>query len=89
MARGASPSAVVGSILLRGLVLVGAGLALGLAVALALSRFTASLLYGIVPTDPVTFLGVPAILTLASLVALLIPARRASRIEPMVALRNE
>jgi predicted permease len=89
MALGASPSAVVGSILLRGLVLVGAGLALGLAVALALSRFTASLLYGIVPTDPVTFLGVPAILTLASLVALLIPARRASRIEPMVALRNE
>lgn len=89
MALGASPSAVVGSILLRGSVLVGAGLALGLTVALALSRFTASLLYGIMPNDPVTFLGVPAILMAGSLVALLIPARRASRIKPMVALRNE
>ena len=73
----------------QGLLLVGAGLAVGLAVALALSRFTASFLYGIVPTDPVTFVGVPAFLVAAFLAAILLPARRASRIEPMMALRNE
>ncbi len=89
MALGASPLSVAGSILCQGLVLVAAGLALGLAVAFALSRFTASLLYGIPPTDPVTFVGVPLILAGASLTALLLPARRAARIEPMTALRNE
>jgi predicted permease len=89
MALGASPSALVTSILLQGLVLVGAGLAVGLMAAFAMSSVTASLLYGIPPADPITFLGVPAILTIASLAALLVPARRASRVEPMAALRNE
>jgi predicted permease len=89
MALGAQPSRVAGSILRQGFALVGAGLALGLVVAFWLSRFTASFLYGIVPTDPVTFLSVPVILVVASLAALLLPARRASRIEPMTALRNE
>ena len=68
---------------------VGAGLAIGLPVALALSRFVASLLYGIAPTDPLTFLGVPAVLIAAFLAAVFLPARRASRIEPMTVLRNE
>jgi predicted permease len=89
MALGASPSRVAGTIVGQGLLLVGAGLAAGLLVALALSRFTASFLYGIVPTDLVTFLGVPAVLIAAFLAAILVPARRASRIEPMTALRNE
>jgi ABC-type antimicrobial peptide transport system permease subunit len=89
MALGARPHRVARSILLQGFVLVGAGLAIGLVVAFWLSRFTASFLYGIVPTDPVTFLSVPVILAVASLAALLFPARRASRIEPMTALRNE
>ena len=89
MALGARPSRVAGTIVGQGLLLVGAGLALGLLVALALSRFTASFLYGIVPTDPVTFLGVPAVLIAAFLAAILLPARRASRIEPMTVLRNE
>lgn len=80
---------VAGSILRQGFVLIGAGLALGLAVAFTLSRFTASLPYGIVPTDPVTFPGVPAILIIVSLAALFLPARRACRIEPMTASRNE
>jgi putative ABC transport system permease protein len=69
--------------------LVGVGTAVGLAGAFALSRFTASLLYGIVPTDPVTFIGVPVILITASLAAVILPARRAARIEPLVALREE
>jgi putative ABC transport system permease protein len=89
MALGASPLSVAGSIVNRGLALVGAGLGLGLVVALMLSRFTASQLYGVSPTDPVTFFGVPVILFAASLAALLIPACRAARIEPMTALRDE
>jgi predicted permease len=89
LALGAQPRAVYGAILRQGMGLVGVGLAVGLAVAFALSRFTASLLYGIVPTDPVTFLGVPVILVAASLVAVILPARRAARIEPLVALREE
>lgn len=89
MALGASSRSVAGSILRQGLTLVGAGLAIGLGVASMLSRFTASLLYGIVPMDPVTFVGVPAILIGTSLAALFLPARRAAGIEPMTALRNE
>jgi predicted permease len=89
MALGARPISVGGTILRQGFLVVGAGLAIGLAAAFALSRFTASLLYGIAPTDPVTFVGVPAILVVASCVAILLPARRASRIEPMAALREE
>jgi ABC-type antimicrobial peptide transport system permease subunit len=85
MALGARPFTVGGAILRQGLGLVGDGLA----AAFALSRFTASLLYGVVPTDPVTFLGVPAILVVASQAAVLLPARRACRIEPMAALREE
>jgi ABC-type antimicrobial peptide transport system permease subunit len=69
--------------------LVGVGLAIGMVAAFALSRFTASLLYGVVPTDLVTFLGVPVILVAASLAAVILPARRAARIEPLVALREE
>ena len=89
LALGAQSRAVGGAILRQGMRLVGVGLAVGLAAAFALSRFTASLLYGIVPTDPVTFIGVPVILVAASLAALILPARRAARIEPLVALREE
>jgi ABC-type antimicrobial peptide transport system permease subunit len=89
MALGARPSRVAGRIVGQGLLPVGVGLAIGLPVAFALSRFTADFLYGVVPTDRVTFLGVPAVLIAAFLAAILLPARRASRIEPMTALRNE
>jgi predicted permease len=89
MALGARPVAVGGSILRQGMVLVSGGLALGLAAAFVLSRFTASLLYGVTPTDLATFLAVPIILAATSLVAILLPARRASRIDPMGALREE
>jgi predicted permease len=89
IALGASQRGVAGSILWRGLGLVGTGLGAGLITASMLSRFTASLLYGIVPIDPVTFLGVPIILIAASFVTLILPANRASRIQPMTALRSE
>ncbi len=66
-----------------------AGAVVGLAGALLVSRLMAKMLYGVRPTDPVTFAGVAIVLGLAALLATCVPARRATRIEPMVALRNE
>jgi ABC-type antimicrobial peptide transport system permease subunit len=70
-------------------VLAAIGIAIGLAIALSLTRFAASQLYGISATDRVTFLAVPAILLGVALVAILVPALRAARIAPMSALRFE
>jgi ABC-type lipoprotein release transport system permease subunit len=61
----------------------------GTLAALALRRFVASLLYGIAPTDPVTFAAVAALLALVALGAGYVPARRAARVDPAVALRSE
>jgi len=69
------------------LALVGA--AIGIAGALALSRLMASQLYGVRPTDPVTFISVAALLLIVALAASYLPARRAMRVEPMAALRYE
>lgn len=65
------------------------GVAIGLAAALALARFLASLLFGISQYDAVTFLGVPALLAGVALAASLVPARRAVRVDPSIALRYE
>jgi len=89
MALGARPASVLKMVLRQGLALTGAGLAIGLAIAAAVGRFAASLLYGISGTDHLTFLAVPAVLFAAALVAIVLPARRAARLDPMVALRNE
>jgi predicted permease len=89
MALGARPGIVLRMVLGQGLALTGVGLAIGLAVAVAVGRFAASLLYGISGADLVTFLTVPAVLFAAALVAIVLPARRAAKVDPMVALRNE
>jgi ABC-type antimicrobial peptide transport system permease subunit len=89
IALGARPSDVLGLVVRRGLVLTIAGLSIGLAGAWGLSRFLAAVLYGIEPTDPATFAGVTAILTLAALLASWIPAQRAARVDPVDALRAE
>jgi len=89
IALGASRSGVQRLVLSRGLALALAGLVVGLAGALILTRFMQSLLYGVTPTDPFTFVGVSAVLMLAAVGASLIPARRATRIDPIVALRAE
>jgi putative ABC transport system permease protein len=66
-----------------------AGLAIGLAVAAALTRYLEAMLFGIAPLDPVTFVGAPVVLAFVALVACLLPARRATTIDPMAALRSE
>jgi len=89
MALGAERRDVLGMVLRRTLVLAGAGVALGTAGALAVTRVLARFLYEITPTDPVTFIAVAALLIGVALVAGLIPARRASGVDPMEALRYE
>jgi ABC-type antimicrobial peptide transport system permease subunit len=66
-----------------------AGSAVGIAGALVLSRLMTSLLYGVAPNDPITFAAVSSLLVIVALAASYIPARRAMRVEPMVALRHE
>lgn len=89
MALGADRLNVVGMILRQGMKLVCVGVVLGLVGGVASTRVLQKLLYEITPTDPVTFAAVAGVLMLVAMVACLFPARRAARIEPMVALRNE
>jgi predicted permease len=89
MALGAAPRNVLKMILRRGLALTLAGTALGLSTSLVLTRFLRSLLYGVQPTDPVTFLAVALTLLGVGFLACYIPARRAMQVDPMVALRYE
>jgi ABC-type antimicrobial peptide transport system permease subunit len=89
MALGAKPLAVLRMVLRQGLTLTGIGLAIGVVIALVLGRFTASVLYGTSGTDLLTFAIVSVVLLAASTVAILIPAFRASHVEPTTALRYE
>ena len=89
MALGAQPSNVVRLVLGRGLVLVLFGVGIGIGVSLGLTRVMTSLMYGVSVTDPVTFISVSLLLIFISVLASYIPARRAAKIDPMVALRSE
>ncbi|MHC4093249.1 MAG: FtsX-like permease family protein, partial [Planctomycetota bacterium] len=89
MAVGATSRRVLALIIWDGVKLVVIGVGVGLAGAFALLRVTSSLLYDIAPTDPSTFISASGLLAVAGLVACYIPARRASRVDPMVALRDE
>lgn len=80
---------IVGLVTGRGLRLTGVGLAIGIVVAIGLTRFLTTMLFEITPLDPATFLGVAAILGLVGGLACWLPARRAARIDPIVALRTE
>lgn len=89
MALGAQPRGVLNMILLKGLRPVGIGIVVGLAASFALTRLMASQIYGVTATDPWTFIGVVIVLTLVAAAACLLPARRATQVDPLVALRYE
>jgi predicted permease len=89
IALGASAMAVRRFVVLRGLALVTVGLVIGIAGALALTHFMTSLLFGVTPTDPPTLIGVATVLAAAALIASYLPARRATKVDPIVALRAE
>jgi ABC-type antimicrobial peptide transport system permease subunit len=89
MALGAHRNDVLRLVVGRGLKLTLIGVAIGNAGALGLTRFLASLLYDVKPTDRVTFIAVSLILTTAALLASYIPSRRATKVDPMVVLRYE
>jgi putative ABC transport system permease protein len=89
LALGARGSAVVGMIVLQAMRTVGVGLAIGVAAALALTRYINSMLYGVRSWDPLVFVAITGLLSGVALLASYLPARRATRIDPMIALRYE
>ena len=89
MALGAQRADILRMVIRQGVLLTAAGISVGLAITLGLSRFLAGMLYGVTPNDPTTFVQVALILAAAALLACYVPARRATRVEPMIALRYE
>jgi ABC-type antimicrobial peptide transport system permease subunit len=89
VALGATQRSILGMVLRQGTALAAAGLAVGLAGAWVLTRFMQSLLFGVSGTDQITFVAVALLLALVAIVAILIPAARAARIDPIVALSAE
>ena len=88
LALGAQRGAILRLVVSQGAALAGTGIAAGIALALYLTRFLASLVYGVTTLDPVTFAAVPCVLGLVALLATLVPARQAAALDPMRTLRR-
>lgn len=88
-APGARPPDILRSVMTRGVTVGATGIGPGLAGALALTRYLETLLFEVTPTDPTTFVCVSAVLLAAALASSYLPSRRATRVDPMVALRCE
>ena len=89
VALGATPASVLSMVLRDGLRLVVAGLAIGVAAGLALTRLVSSMLYGVSATDGATYAAIAVVLGAVAVIAIVIPARRATRVDPMLALRAD
>ncbi|HEX2223157.1 MAG TPA: ABC transporter permease [Thermoanaerobaculia bacterium] len=89
VALGAHRNQVIGMVVRRGLALVSVGVLAGLVVVMVCNRFVTSWLYGVSPSDPLTLVGTAVVLLLVALAASYLPARRATRIQPVIALRSE
>ncbi len=89
MALGAQPRDVLRMILRRGVALTAIGLGIGLPISLVLARFLASLLFGVGASDSLTFVGITVLLAVVALTSCYLPARRATQVDPLVALRHE
>jgi ABC-type antimicrobial peptide transport system permease subunit len=89
LALGATPRGILRMVLRQGLGLAGIGILTGVLAALSLVRLISSQLFGVEPSDPLVFVGISLLLILVALSACWLPARRAARVDPMVALRQE
>jgi putative ABC transport system permease protein len=89
MALGAQAGDVLTLVIRQGMLLAGVGLIVGIGIGSAVTRVLSDMLYGVSARDPLTFVGVPVLLLLVAFLACYIPARRATRIDPLAALRRE
>jgi len=89
LALGASPNDVLALVVGQGMRLVGVGLAIGVAAAIAFSGLLTRMLFAVAPRDAATLVAAPLVLGVVALVACLVPARRATRVDPSIALRTE
>jgi putative ABC transport system permease protein len=89
MALGASPADVLRLVMQQGLILAAMGLTIGLAASFAATRLLTKMLFAVKPTDPLTYVGVAVVLAIVAVLATYIPARRALKVDPLIALRQE